>query len=446
MNTPTVPIAVLNAPLPRRSPGIWAGLVVLLLMAVAVFLTLPLANLAVQPWLAQWQRDLQNAFTQAGPLISVALLGAVVGLAEISSTFPNYPREALRTRWARILVLVNAVAAAAAYLIVSLYAVDASPILLVLGVGIGFQAIIRTRFTIAKQIGGSGEGDVSLNLGWLYDQFQNLCKTQIDLELMNDRQSAMNRLLLRFSMGELYNIGRYTILARATLSPEEEKAKQTELDKLMAQNVPEDFAKASMALLILETGGQAYVDFLLSRTESEAPKAPAITDAITTITKLAQRYASLPDLYQITRHILEWRSKLAPEEKAARIEELDHLLNSETPLDFKRAGMARLLVENGDAATINILLSQAIVNVSEATSPDNLVRRLVESYSLAQMVEFAERLTDAPDILEWVRKAAQPDPEVSAANQKAAIAHFLVQRLGVESVLKALEAASAGDD
>lgn len=103
----------------------------------------------------------------------VLLLGAIVGLAEITATFPAYPREALRTRWARLLILINALAATLAFWIARTYATNVNLPLLILGVGIGFQALIRTRFTLAKQIGGS-EGNVEINLGWLYDQLNGL--------------------------------------------------------------------------------------------------------------------------------------------------------------------------------------------------------------------------------------------------------------------------------
>lgn len=81
------------------------------------------------------------------PYVIVALIGAIVVLAEIASTFPNYPREALRTYWGKLLMLVNTLAAALAFWIAWTYAPDAHLPLLVLGVGIGFQALIRTRFT-----------------------------------------------------------------------------------------------------------------------------------------------------------------------------------------------------------------------------------------------------------------------------------------------------------
>jgi hypothetical protein len=142
-----------------RLNGWFVGLV-LLLLAVLVFLAVPLDSDSTS-----WVAILQKKLSAGGPYGIVALLGGIVGLAEISSTFPNYPREALRTRWARLLIVVNVVAAALAFWIAQVLAPDnVNSALLVVGVGVGFQALIRTQFTLAKQLGGSG-GDITFNMG-----------------------------------------------------------------------------------------------------------------------------------------------------------------------------------------------------------------------------------------------------------------------------------------
>jgi len=330
---------------PRRGPGGWTVLIVLLLLAFAVFLAFPMETVSLQPWVPALQAQLRTVVGQGWPYVAVALLGAIVGLAEIVSTFPNYPREALRTRWAQNLVLVNAVAAPLALAVVQIYAPTTNLILTVLGVGIGFQAIIRTRFTLAKQIGGSGESDVSLNLGWLYEQFQNLCKTQIDLELMNGRRTAVTRLIERYpTLAELHDIAEYTVIARATLTPDEEKAKQAELDRLFDPKAPANVARTGLALMILENGGQAYVDLLLSQ-----PAVPV-----------------------------------------------------------------------------------------KSTSPESVVKSLIDRYSLNDLVALALRLMTSQQEQNWVQQAAQPAPGMNEASQKAFIARFLVERIGAETALKAM--------
>jgi hypothetical protein len=332
----------------QGGPGVWAVLAVLVILALVVFLALPLEQMSVQPWLPQFQAQLLAAFAQAGPYAVVILLGAIVGLAEITSTFPNYPREALRTNWARFLIVMNAAAAGLALGIVRAYTPVADQLLTVLAVGLGFQALIRTKFTFAKQIGGAGSGDVSLNLGWLYEQFQNLCKTQIDLELMRGRRTAVSRMIERYpSLAELHDIATYTILARATLTVEEEQARLAELDRLIDPKAPANFARTSMALLVLENGGQAYVDLLLSQPMAKAP--------------------------------------------------------------------------------------------GEVT-PESVARRLIEKYTLKELIDFGLSLQASEEVHNWVKQAAEPAPDVNEANQKAAIAYFLVQHVGAEAVLKELEA------
>ncbi len=327
----------------RRGLSGWTILIVLLFSALVVFLVFPFDSVAVAAWLPALQAQLRVLLNQGAPTLIVAFLGAVVGLAEISATFPNYPREALSTRWAQILVLVNVLAAVAAFWLVRTYAPTTDIIVTILSVGVGFQAIIRTRFVLAKQIGGTGGGDISLNLGWLYDQFQNLCKTQIDMELMRGRRTAVTELVNRFAtLRELYRVAQYTIIARATLSPDEEKARLAELDKLFDPKAPDDFARASMALMILENGGQAYVDLLLSEAERGTPK---------------------------------------------------------------------------------------------AITPESAAKQLAEKFSLDELVALATRLLTLEDEKKWVENTAK-SAGAAEAGKKAAIAHLLVQRVGVEAIMR----------
>jgi len=201
----------------------------------------------------------------ATPYIVVALLGMAVGLAELASTFPNYPLEAITSGWGLGLIGLNGVVAALVLAIVRYYAPQTDLFLLVLAVGVGFQAIIRTRFVLAKQFGGGGEErDLSLNLGWLYEQFQGICRTQIDLALMRERESVIEPLVARFpSEKTLYNLALYTVMARGTFSREEEQAKIRELNEAMSNtSLPPEVVQKAMALAILEIGGQGFARML----------------------------------------------------------------------------------------------------------------------------------------------------------------------------------------
>ena len=299
---------------PRRDLTDWMVFCALLLL---IFLTFPVVadeSSPSQPAAPALPEQLPDWLLQVGPYYAIViLLGVIVGLAEISSTFPNYPREALRTRWAKLLILINTLAATLAFWLARTYATTANLALLAVGVGIGFQALIRTRFTLAKQIGGSGN-DIELNLGWLYDQFQHLCKTQIDLELMQGRRTAVDQLLQRYpGLIELHGIAAYTVTARTTFSPDEQKVRLEAVDKLLDPKVPTDLARASIALRILENGGQAYVELLLHHPAAGGPS--AVTQE-TLVKQIVDKY-SLPELVALTKsltnlpELLDWVEQAA---------------------------------------------------------------------------------------------------------------------------------------
>jgi hypothetical protein len=248
----------------------------LFFLGLSIFLLFPTETVPVPAWFVELQSQVQELTLILTPYLVVGALGAIVAIAELSSTFQTYPREALNTRWARILILVNVVSAILALVLVRLTMPQTDVVVQVLTVGVGFQGIIRTRFVLAKPIGkGHDNGEISLNLGWLYDQFQNLCRTQIDLELMNNRRTAVTRLITYYpSSRQLYDIAWYTIIARATLSDEEETERLAELERLIDPKAPESLARTSIALVILENGGQAYVNLLLDQAMSENTAVP----------------------------------------------------------------------------------------------------------------------------------------------------------------------------
>ncbi len=336
-----------------RRLKIFIGLFLLILVALITIIVFPITE-TTPAWVEPLQTNVYGFMARISPYILVGLLGATVATAELVSTFQTYPREALRTRWAWILIGVNVVAAMIALVVVRVTMTEMNPSLQILSVGVGFQAIIRTRFVLAKRIGDDGqEGEVALNLGWLYDQFQNLARTQIDLELMNKRRTAVTRLLDYYpSMAELYDIAWYTITSRATLTREQEEQRKGDLEKLLDPKAPENFAKSSIALMILENGGQAYVELLLTQA----------------------------------------MQGLSPE------------------------AMAQI----------------------KPTSADKLIWQLVNNYSLEEMVTLTEKVANSEKVVDYVTNAAKPDPNVKTSNQKATIAHFLVQQIGVEPLQEVL--------
>ena len=298
------------------------GLAILIMVGggLALFVAAPLDGMNFHPFVSALQAQLRTALESFAPFLMVGALGAGVGLAEVSSSFTDYPREAIATRWGQLMIWLNALAAVLALLIARVYAPQGTnQVLLIIGVGVGFQAIIRTKFTLAKQFGGQGGSDLSLNLGWLYEQFQALCKKQIDLELMKGRLEQVESLLGKYSTPQLYVIARYTVRARATLTEEEEAALQEELKKLIAdtEGGPQS-VRMNLALKILELGGQQYVDRLVTRPYIPGAEMTAtpLLDAATPDTStesVAKRLTQLPlnDLVSLAKDLLK-----APEDQS----------------------------------------------------------------------------------------------------------------------------------
>ena len=138
----------------RRAPGV--VLLVALLIGLAILLTALAPGgppTVARDWLAG-----------AMPYFVVILLGVIVGLAELASTFADYPMDAVASAWGMGLIGLNGAVAALVFAVVRFYAPETNLSLLVLGVGVGFQALIRTKFTLARQFSGAGGGDLSLNL------------------------------------------------------------------------------------------------------------------------------------------------------------------------------------------------------------------------------------------------------------------------------------------
>jgi hypothetical protein len=320
--------------------GVGTWLFVLFLVALLIFLAFPLEESQLPPWAV----TLQTILRAGVPYVIVALLGGSVGLSEIASTFPSYPREALHARWARLLVLVNILLCTVAFWVARLFAPQVNVALLVIGIGVGFQVLIRTHFTLARQLGGTG--GVSFNFGWLYDQFQRLCKTQIDRELMNSRLVAVEGLLERFpSLAELYSVALYTITTRTTLTAEERQGKLAELEELFGSQAPAYFVRANLALSILENGGLVSVDPLFAQPASRTQNG-ATTAGLAK--QLMEKY-SLNELVYLTQQMTDSTDVHSWVEQAAQpVEDL--------PEAGRKATVAHVLVQHAGMEAVQRLL------------------------------------------------------------------------------------------
>lgn len=321
---------------------------ILLLLMIGLFAQLNPGQPEQPASLADWLR--------AGiPYVGVAALGLTVGLAELTSAFADYPMRALSSPWGWGLIVLNGVAAVLALGIVRTYVPDSNLLLTILAVGVGFPAIVRTNIVLAKQFAGTEAKDLSLNLGWLYEQFQNLCKNQIDLSLMRHRRKEVEALLERFpDERSLYNIAYYTIISRGTLSPKEEAERLAELNEVMTNKaLPLEVIRPTIALFILENGGEGYTDLLIHTT----PAAPAPVKALAQaperqiqIEGLIAGY-DLEQLGRLSHQAIDEAVSADADGKASLKAYVDDWLNAQEISERERKmTLARFLVEKAGAS------------------------------------------------------------------------------------------------
>jgi len=123
----------------RFNVGVAAGVIVI--AAALIFLAMPLTGTGAPDFLVAVQTQLRAALVSLAPYLVVGGLGGAVGLAELSKTFSDYPREAIAARWGQYLIWLNAVAAMFAYFVARIYTPpETNSVLLILAVGLGFPA------------------------------------------------------------------------------------------------------------------------------------------------------------------------------------------------------------------------------------------------------------------------------------------------------------------
>lgn len=191
----------------------------------------------------------------------VSLLGVILAVAEMLFTFRDMPGEALGNRWAAFLIAVNAGAAAAVLgLVKGLSGVDYS-YSVVLAVGFGFPVLVRTRFTVIKQLPAASDGEgLGVNIGSVYGALQKLCRTQIDYILVAKRDELIRRLLeVGMGVDTLAGHAKSAITNRATLTAQE-KADRTQYIDQVCSSAMTDAAKCKLlATSILADGGKMFL-------------------------------------------------------------------------------------------------------------------------------------------------------------------------------------------
>jgi hypothetical protein len=196
------------------------------------------------------------------PYIIVVILGGVVGIAEVIATFSQTPRDAFRTYWAWILVAVNMGAAAGVLAISQIYAKNAHPVLLAVAIGIGLPTLIRTKFTVAKQFMGGEE--LSINVGWLYDQLLGWFKTEIDIAVVNDRQKIIGRLLQKIpEVDKLKDVAHTVLQGRSLFTAVEVQKREDYINGIATSTIPDAAKRVALARFIWDMGGREYIENLI---------------------------------------------------------------------------------------------------------------------------------------------------------------------------------------
>lgn len=269
-----------------------AVLIVALAVGPILFLSLLLRGIVLPGWVPGAQAGAQSTVHDFAPYLLVFTFGALIGIAEVVNTYPRFPSEALSTKWGTLLVLLNASGTTIAYAVVMAYASAYDhPLLRAFGVAAGFAIVIRTRFYLARDLGGgdggdgggergSGGGGISVDFGWLYTRFQHLCRQRIDRDLLRDRRYAIHRLLeLNPDTASLVRLAVHTTELRADADPD---VLRERLDALQAEDLPEGIVRARIAGYIVDTAGLEHAAFLIEHSaglHSPGPSGIAGADA-----------------------------------------------------------------------------------------------------------------------------------------------------------------------
>ncbi|MBO9371277.1 MAG: hypothetical protein J7575_09370, partial [Chloroflexi bacterium] len=185
-----------------------------------------------------------------GPYLLVVALSFLWALTEILQTFRSDIRRALRSGWSALLIGVNVLFALLVFALARYLAPPSvNPYLLALGVGAGWQALLRTRINLLQPLTPEAGEAVSLSLSDLYGRFQGFCREQIDRSLLSGRVRLLEQ-AVRLPVEELEYQVRLFAHASVLRSPDEVEAY---LKKLRQLGAPE--RALALASYLLAHGG-----------------------------------------------------------------------------------------------------------------------------------------------------------------------------------------------
>jgi len=189
-----------------------------------------------------------------GPYLLVVALSFLWALTEILQTFRSDVRRALRSGWSALLIGINILFALLIFALARYLAPPSvNPYLLALGVGAGWQALLRTRINLLQPLTPEAGEAVSLSLSDLYGRFQGFCREQIDQSLIARRIRLLEQATER-PVEVLEREVRLYGYASLLHSPEEVESYLTRL-----RNLPPEQQAFLLASYLLRQGGYAFL-------------------------------------------------------------------------------------------------------------------------------------------------------------------------------------------
>ncbi len=200
-----------------------------------------------------------------GPYLLVVGLAAAWALAEILQTFSGDVPRAVRTWWSALLVGVNMAFALPVYAFARLLVpAEGTSWPLALAVGVGWQALLRTRINLLQPLNPETGEAVAVSLASLYSRFQQFCRGQIDRTLAGERMNLLER-ALRLPPEKLEREVRIYAYASAIHSHEE-------VERFIAKLQDHDRERQALLLAsyLLREGGYALLKGRLRELEQAA--------------------------------------------------------------------------------------------------------------------------------------------------------------------------------
>lgn len=191
-------------------------------------------------------------------------ISGVVVFLELAKSFGLEVFSVLRIRWTWILLVVNAGTALIVYAISGALAGDSLG--LAIGVGVGYLIILRSRFTVYRQVGAKDNPTlttVSLKLDEAYSRLQSDCYNRIDPVLSSFRAIKAAKLANKHSEDNLRAAASRLVDGESIV---ENRDRHQKLLLEIAKEPKDDERKYRYAKLLIELGRDDVLQFVPRRT------------------------------------------------------------------------------------------------------------------------------------------------------------------------------------